>query len=329
MTDISDRTDIAGHGTLIDGEKPTGGGSEPSLAAPRSGADGPIAPFDAEVDGVVGRVEPSLGWRGRDQHAYDRFRAWAEWPMLVLSLLFVPTIVMPLVISVNGGVDNILNAASWLIWGVFAAEYLLLLWLAPRRLKMVRAHLFDLAIILLPFLRPLRAGRGLRILRVPFAAGGLGRVVTLARRITTRRGVQTFVGVVAGSVVLGAAAVYGLEYEHPESEFNSFLDVLWWATFTATTIGRTDTYPVTVEGQIIAIALMALRVSLLAMITAHMAAYFVEIEEQEENAEIISRLDQIERAIPSRNDSSPSHDDLVDRLDRIERLLTDRDPTSA
>ena len=250
--------------------------------------------------------------------------------MLILSLVFIPIVVVPLMLSVNQGVENVLSVASWIIWALFAVEYCVLLWLAPKRFQMVRTHLFDLGIILLPFLRPLRASRGLRILRVPFAAGGLGRIATIARRITSRRGVRTFTVIVAGSVVLGAAAVYGLEYENPDSDFESFLDVLWWATFTATTIGRTDSYPATIEGQVIAIMLMALRVSLLAMITANMAAYFVEKEEQEDTDELLTRLDDIERALNETEPSQHQRDaDLVDRLDRIEKLLSEKEVGSS
>ena len=83
------------------------------------------------------------------------------------------------------------------------------------------------------------------------------------------------------------------------------------------------------EGQVIAIMLMALRVSLLAMITANMAAYFVEKEEQEDNDELFTRLDDIERALNEAKPSQQRDADLNERLDRIEKLLSEEEVESS
>jgi voltage-gated potassium channel len=279
---------------------------------------------DPMLEGVAGHGRGRRWW-ARDQRAFDAFSERVEKPMLFLALAFVPVVVIPLTIDLPRPVEGGFHIASWGIWALFVLEFLVLVWLAPRRLRMIRTHWFDLVIIALPILRPLRASRGLRILRVPFAAGGLGRIAIVLRRVTSRRGVQTFIVVVGVSIVLGSAAVYGLEYDNPDSDFGSFADVVWWATFTATTIGRTEHYPSTVEGQIIAIGLMALRVSLLAMITAHMAAYFVEIDEQEDNEALLRRLDAIEAKLGSGGRAPTAGTDaaMLERLGHIERLLAD------
>jgi voltage-gated potassium channel len=53
-----------------------------------------------------------------------------------------------------------------------------------------------------------------------------------------------------GALLLAAAGAYAV-FEH-----KPFLDALWWASVTATTVGYGDMYPATLGGRIVAVALM-------------------------------------------------------------------------
>jgi voltage-gated potassium channel len=108
----------------------------------------------------------------------------------------------------------VLEGFGWLIWGAFVMEYLVLLYLAPDKGRMARTHLLDLAIILLPFLRPLRAARVLRLLR---AGAGAGRATVAVRRILARPGFAPFMGVVLLVVLSCAALAYAFERGHPDA----------------------------------------------------------------------------------------------------------------
>ena len=83
----------------------------------------------------------------------------------------------------------------------------------------------------------------------------------------------------------------------------SVVDGLWWAVVTLTTVGYGDVFPVTAAGRLSASLLMLLGIGFVAFITASVAAYFVDNDEDSALAEELRRLHQ--------------------RLDRIEHALGD------
>lgn len=61
-----------------------------------------------------------------------------------------------------------------------------------------------------------------------------------------------------------------------DGSITDFDDALWWAIVTITTVGYGDKYPVTPEGRAVAVFLMIIGITLFSMLTAGIAAYFVE-----------------------------------------------------
>lgn len=233
-------------------------------------------------------------FRGRSQEAYDAAERALALPMLVLSIVFVPVVVLPMVVSVSPGTAQALNAVSWAIWAAFSFEYIVLLYLAPDRGRMIRTHIPDLLIIVLPFLRPLRAFRGLRLLR---SLAGLARAGVGIRQIAARPGFRGFLLVVIGVISAGAGLTYAFERDAPDANITSFGDALWWAVVTATTVGYGDRFPVSQEGRGVALLLMLVGISLLSVVTANIAAFFVEQSVAAEEADINARLDRIEQLL--------------------------------
>lgn len=231
---------------------------------------------------------------GRDEELYTRFERLVEVPMMVLSLAFVPIVLAPMVADLGDEAIQLLEFASWLIWGAFVIEYTVLLYLAPNRWLMVRTHKLDLFIILLPFLRPLRAARGLRLLR---AAGGVSRAFVGLRRVSARRGFRGFLLAAGAIIMIGGLIGYAFERQSTDSNITTVSDALWWAIVTATTVGYGDFFPVTPEGRVIALLLMFVGIGLFSAITANVAAYFVESDERNENDEIMERLERIEKLL--------------------------------
>lgn len=92
--------------------------------------------------------------------------------LLLLALAFLAVLVVPVLApTMPPTVRRVLTALNVLIWAIFTLDYLARLCLAPRRWGFVRAHLVDLAVIALPVLRPLRAVRLLRAVRVGALVG--------------------------------------------------------------------------------------------------------------------------------------------------------------
>jgi voltage-gated potassium channel len=258
--------------------------------------------------------------RDRRAEALERFEKAVELPLLLLAVAIVPLLVVPLLVDVSPGVEQALLAVDWAIWAVFAFEYVVRLGLTRRRWRFVRREWPDLLIIVLPFLRPLRlvrSARALRLLRLTRLVAFLGEFEQGTRRLK-RHGLH-YALAVGMVVVIGAAAlIYAVE-EGSEGDIDSFGDALWWAITTITTVGYGDTFPVTPAGRGIAAFLMITGIALFGVLTANVAAFFIEGREEgsdpvtERLNEIAQRLDALEaRLEPSVSDTEGRRRSSVD-----------------
>ncbi|MGH3862659.1 potassium channel family protein [Actinokineospora sp.] len=155
----------------------------------------------------------------------------------------------------------------WAIWAVFAVEYVIRFTLAQRKGRFLWRHMFDLIVVALPMVRQLRALRLITVLKV------------LNRRVgTTFRG---RIGIyVAGTILLvglsASLAVLDAERHDPDANITDFGDAVWWTMTTISTVGYGDRYPVTVEGRLVAAALMIGGIALLGVVTGVIASWFVQ-----------------------------------------------------
>jgi voltage-gated potassium channel len=145
-------------------------------------------------------------------------------------------------------------------------------------------------------LRLTRLGRVLRILRLARLVAVLTRGGAAARVIFRKRGLGYIVAITI-LVALGVGAVFAIFEDAPIG------DGLWWAIVTMTTVGYGDVFPVTPAGRIAASVLMLLGIGFVAVITASVAAHFVEEEAESERAneldEVTERLDRLEALLRS------------------------------
>ena len=164
--------------------------------------------------------------------------------MLVLSIAFLGFYLWS---SLSMGDTRIADAGIWIIWGMFAIDYLVRFSLAERKFHWFIRHPHELVLVAIPMFRPLRILRLVSILLVfqRFAAANIHVTVALYTVVTTSL-----------ILLIGSLTLYGAERHVPSSAVNSYWDALWWSVVTVTTVGYGDIAPVTMEGRVAAGLLM-------------------------------------------------------------------------
>ena len=144
--------------------------------------------------------------------------------------------------------------------------------------------------------------------------GKLLRDQVISGRLTVRRAAIVISLFSLSLTTLAALLVFILDRE----DFPNLGVSLWWAVQTVTTVGYGDFVPHNAEGRILGGIVMLLGVSLVAVVTAVIAAAFIHaatervVEDPNEHPladrldEIVARLDRIERGLSGGNGSPPS-----------------------
>jgi voltage-gated potassium channel len=207
-----------------------------------------------------------------------------EWPLAGAAVAFLVLFSIDVLSEPTGAIEATIDVALWATYATFAIDYLARLFLAEPRLKWFVRHLFDLAIIALPALRPLR------LLSLAVVIKALQRVV--GQTIRGRVIVYTVFGT---AIIIYASALAMLDAERgSNSDIVNFGDALWWSFTTVTTVGYGDTVPTTFVGRLVAVALMVAGVSLLGVVTATLASWIVERVAEEDTAQKTATAAQIE-----------------------------------
>lgn len=197
----------------------------------------------------------------------QRWHDATYWPLIGASVVWLVAYSWQVIADADGALASTLEGVMVGTWLLFVADYIVRLSLASPRGRWFRRHLFDLAIVVLPMLR------ALRLLRVFTLVSVLQRTVGTALRSRL-----TIYG--AGAVVLliyiGSLAVLDAERHAPGANIVSFGDAVWWAFVTITTVGYGDFVPVTVQGRLVAVGLMAGGVAVLGVVTATLSSWVIE-----------------------------------------------------
>ena len=229
----------------------------------------------------------------------DRLQRWTEWPKTLLAIALIPILLAPYLFSLSPESRSVLAALYYLIWGVFAVDLAVCLVIAPKRWRYLRKHWFDVVLVVLPMLRPFGS---LRLLRAVGVVAAADRSFVGIRRLARRRGLNYVLAVALIVVVSAGSLATVFERQDPDATIRSLPDGLWWAVTTVTTVGYGDAYPRTAIGRGIGVALMILGVALFGLVTANLAALFVEDQENETLVrlrQIDERLARIEAALSS------------------------------
>ncbi|WP_422741390.1 potassium channel family protein [Micromonospora sp. WMMD754] len=259
-----------------------------------------------KVAGVV--LDQRDGFRRR---AIGRWEQLSAAPLTLLSVVFLVVYAWPILVpQLSRRWVVACEATGLTIWLLFWVDLLVRFALAGDRLRFLRTHLFDLTVLVLPFLRPLRA---LRLVTV---------VLNLTRRTTDWARGRLALYVSATTVLLvvvSALAVLDAERAAPDASITSFTDALWWAAVTITTVGYGDLFPVTTAGRMVALGLMVGGIGLIGFVTGSLATWIVERvadrnrPEPATAADVAALRDEI-AALRARLESGSSAAGVPDRL---------------
>jgi len=211
---------------------------------------------------------------------------------------------------------------------VFAIDIGVRARLSGRMGRYLMTHPFGVLAALLP---PFRLIFSLRLLQSMFRRGSLAK----------------FLGVALLLVLNGAVLVVVFEHGAPGASITSIPVALWWTACTVSTVGYGDYTPITMAGRLVAVCIMGVGLTTVAVVTAQIASSFsdqaavrraVGIDGSDDATE--HEIDEVPEVSVSENGSSPSSDEgpteaddhqrhlaLLTRLQRIEAMLLSQERT--
>jgi voltage-gated potassium channel len=201
-------------------------------------------------------------------------RVWDE-ILTILALAFLVSFSYPAFkTNISDSTQNYLDLIQWVSWSAFAIDFLYGIISAKDKKQYLLKHPLDLAAVVLPFLRPLRLLRVISFGSLVIQKVAIGRQFAITIKVFIA---SLFVAYIS------AVQITITERDVDGSNIKNFGDGLWWAITTVTTVGYGDRFPTTTEGRFLAVGLMIMGISLMGVITASVASWFVKMGQDEKN----------------------------------------------
>ena len=179
--------------------------------------------------------------------------------------------VMFAVIDMTSGMPTWMTITDTVIYFIFLIDYVTRFVLAKSKKQFFKSNIFDL-IAIIPFSSMLRVFRTLKIFRlaklskVTRILSVSGRLFSHCKRFLNTNGLKYVLLVSALLIIIGGGLVSIFEGM-------TFMDGMWWAFVTSTTVGYGDISPSTIPGRAIAIILMISGIGLIGSLTSSITAY--------------------------------------------------------
>jgi voltage-gated potassium channel len=158
-----------------------------------------------------------------------------------------------------------------LVWIVLLTDVLVRFFMARDKIDFVKRNPFDF-IAAIPLDSIFQFARLVRLFR-------LIRIALLLKRTPIYSILQTN-GLIKTLAAVGILIfLSAIPITYLEADVDTFMDGVWWAVVTATTVGYGDIAPVTATGRVIALILMIFGIGLIGMVTSSIATYFLQKKE--------------------------------------------------
>jgi voltage-gated potassium channel len=202
---------------------------------------------------------------------------WIEkstFPLALLGVLYLAFWAVQVSATTNSNLEEVLEAFSWAIWGIFAVDLLARLVFARSLKSFVKSSWLEIVALIIPFFRILR------IFRILIAFRGIAPLVKSRMASTT-----TYIALGLPLVwFAGAIGVLDAEKNTEGAAITSLADALWWSLTTITTVGYGDFYPKSLEGKFVAAFLMLTGIALFSAGAGILGSWIMKDKPEEKNA---------------------------------------------
>lgn len=227
-------------------------------------------------------------------------RIGRRFEILVLMALLV--VFAQLIMLYSGALEDS-NWVTDLVWGVFLSELLVNLYFVKRRWRYLRENWLNVAIVFLAFplinwgndwatiIRSLRL-----ILFIRFFANFSKDFIAILGR---NRFGQILLG--TAFIVLGAGGIFAF------IEDREYIDGVWYALVTITTVGYGDVVPATEAGRFFGFVLIIFGVVFFSLVTANISAYLIGSDQKQLEKEILQYVKQTEHRLAKQQSMNEEH----------------------
>lgn len=216
--------------------------------------------------------------RGERFELLENVQAILEPAMTALGLCFLVLLLLDYTSTgISARNQARLDTALQAIWVIFLLDFAVRFIIAPAKLAFLRQNWLAALSLALPFLRPLRAFRAVRVLRslsLVRLLGGINRGIRVLRQVTRGRQFAYVGGLTMLVTLAGAIGALYFDRDTGNAPIQTFGDALWWSAAMVTTINN-EKYVVSTEARIIAILMRVFAVSVFGFITASIASYLI------------------------------------------------------
>ena len=220
----------------------------------------------------------------------------------VLILMALLVVFAQIIMLYSGALEDS-NWVTNLVWFVFLSELLGNLYFVRNRWRYLRENWLNVTIVVLAF--PLidwgndwaTIIRSLRfILLIRFFANFSQDFIAIL-------GKNRFGQILLGTafIILGAGGIFAF------IEDRMFIDGVWYALVTITTVGYGDVVPITEEGRIFGFLLIVFGVLFFSLVTANISAYLIESDQKKLEREILQYVIQTEKRLAKQQSINEAH----------------------
>lgn len=214
----------------------------------------------------IGMLDPNESVRAKKVARYFDF-------IMLLVMLWLP--LQWYLEAQNELPADFVQLANWVVWGLFLLETVVMTLLVQRKFYYLLSNWLNIIIIIALFPPLWAAGSkyaaALRYIRFIVLVRLILPQFTALQRVLARNHFGATL-----SVLLVVTLLSGTLVTYIDPEIGSLGQGVWWAVQTVTTVGYGDVVPNTGIGKVFGVVLMILGVGLYSLVSANLAAYFVE-----------------------------------------------------